>query len=320
MRRLAVIGLLMMVPSFASAEYVVGPGDVLQVTVWQHGDLDRSVPVRVDGNITFPPVGDVQATGLTTEELANRLEEQLFAFTRGTTKVTVAVAQFNSRYVVVTGAVGAPGRYAFEQIPNLFEVIGIAGGGIPGARLGEIEIVRTASGRVQTFDVDLNSYLEGGDPGRLADLQAGDVVYVPGSGIGDPAALGTATPGTTTISVLGAVGRPGTYEVQRSFALPEVIGLAGGLRPEADLRTIKVLSRESGGSEFVATLDLEEIFRAGQPVQFPIRPGDAIYVSPRRTGFLTTVTRGALSALALSRDILNFVVLFDVLNNNSTNN
>lgn len=320
MNRVAIIGALLLVPSLAFGEYIVGPGDVLQVSVWQHADLDRTIPVRIDGNITFPPVGDVQATGLTTEELATRLEEQLFAYTRGTTKVTVAVAQFNSKYVVVTGAVGSPGRYAFERIPNLFEIIGIAGGGLPGARLGEIEVVRSSAGRVETFSVDLNAYMDGRDPGRLAELAPGDVIYVPGSGIGDPTALGTATPGATTISVLGAVGRPGTYEVQRSFALPEVVGLAGGLRPDADLRSIKVLSREPDGTEFVATLDLEEIFRAGEPVRFPIRPGDAIYVSPREPGLVTTLTRGALSALSLSRDILNFVVLFDVLKNNDNNN
>ncbi len=305
----------------ASAQYVVGPGDVLQVTVWKESSLDRQVRVREDGYFTFPPVGDVEAVGLTTENLASRLEEQLFTFTRSTTRVTITVVEFNSKYVILSGAVNQPGRYAFEIIPSLPRVIGLAGGATPGARLSEVSIVRTIGAREEVLRVNLSQFLESGNLEQVPELKPGDVVNVPGSVVGDQALQpGVAAPGPGTISILGAVGRPGTYPVETSFALPEVLGLAGGLRPDADLRKISVLSREPDGSEFVATLDLEAIFYAGEPVSYPIRPGDALYIHAREPSVLGQVGRGVLTAMSLSRDILNFVLLWDVLkDDNSTN-
>ena len=315
MRRIVLVLIMLLLATAASAEYTIGPGDVLQITVWQFKDLDRTVTVRQDGIVTFPPIGDVQAAGLSTEGLASRVEDQLFSYTRGTTKVTVAIQEFRSRYVVVNGAVARPGRYAFEEIPGLFEVISVAGGVLPGARLSEVWVLRTTPQRTTSFRADLNAYLQSGDREQLPALEVGDAIFVPGGAAGAEMLPGVATPGPTTIAILGAVGRPGTYEVQHSFSLPEVIGLAGGLTPEADLEEIKVLSREPDGSELVATLDLEEIFRAGEPMHYPVRPGDAIYVPTRRPGFWGTIGRGALATLALSRDLVNFVLVIDTLQN-----
>jgi polysaccharide export outer membrane protein len=299
----------------ASAEYVVGAGDILQVSVWQNEALNREVFVREDGYFTFPPVGDVEAAGLSTEQLGERLSEQLFTYTRSTTKVTITVTEFNSKFVVVSGAVATPGRYTFQTIPSIVRVLGLAGGATIGARLSEVTVSRTENGSEEVMKVNVAEILDGdGDLSSLPPLQAGDVVYVPGAGYSDPQATpGTSAPGPGTISILGAVGRPGTYPAETSFALPEVLGLAGGLAPNADLRSIRVLSRERDGSEFVAELDLEEIFRAGEPIEYPIRPGDAIYVEAHETSFLMQLGRGTLSVLALSRDLANFILLWDVL-------
>jgi polysaccharide export outer membrane protein len=303
------------------AEYVIGPGDILQVTVWQNANLNQQVRVREDGFFTFPPIGDVEAVGLTTEELAAGLGEQLFTYTRGTTRVTITVVEFNSKYVIVSGAVAQPGRLAFQLIPSLPRVIGLAGGALPGARLSEVTIVRTVGDREEAIKIDLARALESGDLSALPPLQPGDVVTIPGSGLAaDASAIpGVAQPGPGTIALLGAVNRPGTYPVSSSFALPEIIGLAGGLTPNADLRHIKVLSREPNGTEFVATLDLEEIFRAGEPVHYPIRPGDAIYIETRKPGVLGYIGGAALQTLSLSRRALDFYVLIDLLNNDENN-
>lgn len=312
------LALLATTMSTAMAEYVVGPGDVLQITVWQHADLDRQVQVRQDGVITFPPLGDVSAHGLSTEELGQQLSEELIAFTRRTTQVTVSVAQFNSRYVILNGYVGQTGRFVFEEIPSLVRVIGLAGGAQPGALLSDVQIVRQVGERDETLHVDLGAYLRGESLIDPPKLQPGDVIIVPGatSGPGAPE-LGAATPGEATISVLGGVNRPGTYQVEREFALPEVLGLAGGLTQDADLRKIQVLSREPDGSEFVATLDLEEIFRAGEPVRFPIRPGDALLIERRRRGLLGEIV---FTTLTLSRNILDLLLIFEILGNDTGGN
>jgi len=318
---LAVMTGLVLLASSARAEYVIGPGDVLQVTVWQHSNLDQQVRVREDGYFTFPPVGDVEAVGLTTEELAAGLGEQLFTYTRGTTRVTITVVEFNSKYIIVSGAVAQPGRLSFQAIPSLPRVIGLAGGALAGARLSEVTIVRSTGDREEAIKVDLARALESGDLATLPALRAGDVVTIPGAGISADATTipGVAQPGPGTITLLGAVARPGTYPVSSSFALPEVIGLAGGLAPTADLRHIKVLSREPDGTEFVATLDLEEIFRAGQPVRYPIRPGDALYIETQKPGVLGYIGQAAVQALSLSRDALAFYALIDLLDENGNN-
>lgn len=301
----------------ARAEYVIGAGDVLQISVWQNESLERSVRVRQDGLVTYPPLGDLRAVGLTPEALASRIGEQLFAYTSGATQVTVTVTEFNSQYVVLNGAVGQPGRYAFEEIPSLLQVIGLAGGTQPGARLSEVRIVREVDGREEILIVDVNAYLETGDPAHLIALRPADIIYVDGSTIGPEAAIPNPTvPGSATIAVLGAIARPGNYAVEPSFHLTEILALAGGLSGNADLRKIKVISREPGGSEVVATIDLEEILEAGDPVRYPIRPGDALYIQPREPGLIGTVSNGVLSVLAVSRDILNFILIFDVLKNN----
>jgi len=264
----------------------------------------------------------VEAAGLTTEQLAERLGEQLFTYTRSTTKVTITVTEFNSKFVFVSGSVANPGRYTFQTIPSIVRVLGLAGGATPGARLAEVTVSRTANGREEVITMNVSAILDGDRTVEsLPPLQAGDVIYVPGAGYADPQATpGTAAPGPGTISILGAVGRPGTYPVETSYALPEVIGLAGGLAPNADPRTIRILSREADGREYVAELDLEEIFRAGGPIEYPIRPGDAIFVEALDPSLLAQLGRGTLTVLTLSRDIANFILLWDVLRDEDNTN
>jgi hypothetical protein len=173
-----------------------------------------------------------------------------------------------------------------------------------------------------TSVIDLEAFLSGDTTVSVPILKPGDVIYVPGLSVGPGggAIPGTAAPSAATISILGAVNRPGTYPVATSFALPEVLGLAGGLRSDADLSEIRVLSRDAGGSEVVATLDLEQIFIAGEPLRYPIRPGDALYIMPRDAGAFGSVANGVLTVLSFSRDLLNFVLLIDVLNDDNSNN
>ncbi len=314
-----VLGSLLLIglaPSAALSSYVIGSHDGLQISVWQHSELDRPVTVRADGMITFPPVGDIRAAGLTTEELANALEEQLFAYVRGTTQVTVTVVNFLSRYIIVSGQVAQPGRYAFEEIPNLFQIIGQAGGALPGARLSEVRVIRSFEGREETLTADVAHYVASGDPQLLPELMPGDLVFVPGPYGATEAGLAPAA----NVSILGAVGRPGVYPVNQVFSLVDAVALAGGLAPGADLRRIRVLSREPGGSQVVATLDLEEILRVGEPVHYPIRVGDAIFIPQARPGFLGSIFGGALTAISISRDLLNFVLLIDYINDRDRRN
>ena len=132
---LAFLSVVTLAPMARAADYVLGPDDVLTISVYLHAELERpNAVVDANGNVTFPPIGEIKAAGLTPKQLGDRIADRLSTYLRQTTAVTVTVSQYLSRSVYVTGAVAKPGRYGFEVIPTLVEVIGQAGGAIPGAR------------------------------------------------------------------------------------------------------------------------------------------------------------------------------------------
>jgi len=298
------------VPS--GVDYVIGVDDVLNIAVWQREDLSRTVAIRATGRLTFPPVGEIRAAGLTTSQLAQAIEDELFAYTRERPQVTVSVVAFNSRKVFITGQVAQPGRYAFEQIPGVAEVLGIAGGALPGAQLSDIRIVRTSGGQTQSIRVDLQGYLQNGGVGPMPELLPGDLIYVPGS-FGTASSAGATGDGAVAY-VFGQVTRPGAVPISGEADILQVLALAGGLTPQANLEKVQVVTRESG-STVVADLDLEDYLENGVITGFPVRPGDTINVPMRKLTTLGKAWTYTGAALGLSRNVLDAVIVSDYLGN-----
>ncbi|NWF91207.1 MAG: polysaccharide biosynthesis/export family protein [Ignavibacteriaceae bacterium] len=285
--------------------YVLNPEDVLSISVWERPDLSRTVTVRAGGAITFPPLGDVQAAGLSPAGLARYLEERLTDLLRGPVQVTIEMVAFNSRRITVSGAVTAPGRYSFEQIPGILEALGAAGGLGATADLGRVQIFRKVGEQQTVLTVDLTDALQTGDFGSLPPLVPGDVIYVPAVG-GPWGELGRAA------YVIGEVARPGAYAVGTGLDLVKVLSLAGGPGPGADLEHVRIVGRDPKGKSFVAEVDVERYLEAGRS-DFIVQPGDAIGVPAQRrrgTGAAWLATR---EILGLSRDVLNLFLISDVL-------
>jgi polysaccharide export outer membrane protein len=114
-------------------EYVLGPEDVVSISVWMHPELERTAAIGADSTLVLPPIGSVKAAGLTTKQLGDRIADRLSSYLRQSTTVTVSVKDYLSRSVYVSGAVAKPGRYGFERVPTIVDVINQAGGAIPGA-------------------------------------------------------------------------------------------------------------------------------------------------------------------------------------------
>src|SRR5712691_13258655 len=116
-----------------SAEYTLGPGDVLRITIYGHGDLPQEVVLSSDGSFIYPFIGQVRAAGLTvpqlTESMARRLEEGYLV----APQITIAVTQYSSQQVYVLGAVKAPGVQTLKRHTTLLELIAAAGGPTPEA-------------------------------------------------------------------------------------------------------------------------------------------------------------------------------------------
>jgi polysaccharide export outer membrane protein len=163
------------------ASYTIGVTDVLKITVWKNPESSvEAVPVRTDGKISVPLINDVQAEGLTPEELKDVITRDLSEFV-SEPQVTVVVVQMNSRFVSVIGEVGGQDtRVPLTRDLRVLEAIAQAGGFGPFADKSDIRIVRrNADGTESEYRFDYGAYIRGRAPGTNIVLQHGDTIVVP---------------------------------------------------------------------------------------------------------------------------------------------
>lgn len=122
-------------------DYIIGPEDVLEVTVWKNADLSKSVQVRPDGRISMPLIGDVSAVGRTTSQLTADIANRLRSFMENPV-VSIVVNQVNSYLIYVLGEVKTPGRYPLKSKTTLLQAITLAGGFTPVAARNKIVVFR----------------------------------------------------------------------------------------------------------------------------------------------------------------------------------
>lgn len=305
---LAVFGLLLVCLPAVAEDYVLGPEDVVQVSVWLHPELERALTLDANGNVTLPPVGEIKASGLTPKQLSDKISDRLSSYLRQTTTVTCTVTQFMSRSVFVQGAVAKPGRYGFERLPSVADALSQAGGAITGADLAAVQIVRKEGSARRTLSADLSAALRTGDTSALPELKAGDTIIVPGTG-----ASGSSS-GVEGVGVLGQVAKPGLYSVGNGQDLWTVLALAGGVTDRGNFSDVRLLTRTESG-QAVAIVNLREVLEKGSRAPVTVKPGDVVVVMAKGPNVWTAFT----GILALSRDALNLAVLVDYLNNKKTN-
>jgi len=165
-------------PATTDASYKIGAQDVLRIDVWKEPEISRSVPVRPDGKVSLPLLNDVQAAGLTSMELANVIAEGLKKFINNP-QVTVSVSEINSRRVYVTGEVTRPG--AFPLLPNMtiLQALTSAGGFTKFARIKNIYVLRTESGKQVKHPFNYKDVVNGKRAEDNILLQPGDTIVVP---------------------------------------------------------------------------------------------------------------------------------------------
>src|SRR5258708_3340511 len=125
----------------ASPDFVIGPSDVLNVNVWREAEISRSVPVRPDGKISLPLLGDLQASGLTADQLQNVIKKGLKDYISNP-EVTVIVQEVKSRQVNVVGQVAKPGSYVLAKNMTVLDAIATAGGFKDFAKTQKIYVLR----------------------------------------------------------------------------------------------------------------------------------------------------------------------------------
>ena len=166
-------------PGTAEEPYTIGVQDVLRVSVWQQEGANVDVPVRPDGMITVPLIGDVQARGKTAQQLQQEITKKLAKHVVSP-EVAVIVLQMNSRFVSVVGRVQQTARVPMTQDLRVVEAIALAGGFDPFADTNNIRVVRRLpDGKEMEYRFDYEAYMEGRAPNTNFLLKSGDVIYVP---------------------------------------------------------------------------------------------------------------------------------------------
>src|ERR1700679_1892602 len=155
--------------------YIIGPQDVLDISVWKEPEVSRTVPVRPDGKISLPLLNDVQAAGLTPSQLAGQITVSLKKYVTSP-QVTVIVATINSQRVYIIGEVLRPG--AFPMLPgmNVLQGLSSAGGFTQFAKTKSIYVLRMENGKQQKYPVNYKEVVSGKHPDQDILLKAGDTI------------------------------------------------------------------------------------------------------------------------------------------------
>jgi polysaccharide export outer membrane protein len=159
-------------------EYVIGIPDLLRIVVWRNPELSVEVPVRRDGKISVPLVDDVQAEGLTPEELKEVLTEALAEFVTAP-DVTVIVQQTLSHTVTVVGGVARSGQIPLVREMRVLEAIAVLGGFNPWARKDQVKIIRNLDSGPVEYVFNFGAFSAGKAPDSNLLLKPGDTIVVP---------------------------------------------------------------------------------------------------------------------------------------------
>jgi len=159
-------------------DYVIGPGDVLNISVWNNETLTKAVTVLPDGKIHFPLIGEIVVGGKTLVVLEKELKTKLHPFVPDP-ELSVMVGQVNSMLIYVIGKVNQPGRFALNTNVNVLQALATAGGLNTFAKRNKIKIFRKTRGKTHILPFEYDRVTEGENPEQNVRLERGDVVVVP---------------------------------------------------------------------------------------------------------------------------------------------
>jgi polysaccharide biosynthesis/export protein len=268
--------------AYTPSAYLIGPGDVLQINVWDHPELASAdggggagangqrpadpaagFVVSASGEVQFPYIGKLKVAGKTTDEVQESLGHALTYFKNP--QVTVRIASFRSKQVYVDGEVRLPGVQPINDVPmTLYEAINRAGGLQPSSDESRLELIRDG----RAYGIDLTAMLAHRISGAGIVLKDGDVLHV-------------SSRDQNGVYVMGEVNRPAFAIPRRdgSLTLSDALSQAGSLNTSsADASQVFVIRGSGSASPQVYHLD------AGSPIamvlanQFELQPKDVVYI------------------------------------------
>ncbi len=251
-------------------DYQVGPGDVLEVTVYDNPELSRIPTVQTNGAISYPLLGEVQVAGLTIAEVQKKIMGLLAQDYLVNPQVEVKVRDYQSQFVSVVGEVNAPGRKPLRGRTRLIDVL-IDAGGFTTRASGEVIITRRegafdGGGNTVRVRISNSATLTPQDQVNLdLPIRNGDIVTASAKYF---------------VTVDGEVNRPGRYAIEADLTVTGAVSLAGGLTRFGS-NTVKVRrTDQQSGRVTLVEVDLKDV-RNGRSPDLPLQPNDVISVSRR---------------------------------------
>jgi len=161
-----------------AGDYIIGAGDVLFVSVWKDQAMTQTVPVRPDGKISFPLIGELQAGGRSVAQLKEEMEGKLSRYVPDPV-LTIGIHEIKSLLVYVIGRVNAPGRFAINSNVDVLQALAMAGGCNAFADTKNIRVFRKVGNKTQIMDFNYNDVSTGKSLDQNIMLERGDVIVVP---------------------------------------------------------------------------------------------------------------------------------------------
>lgn len=165
-------------PAETEKDYLIGVGDVLEIQVWHEPDLSRTLTVRLDGKISLPLAGDVEAVGKSTSDLDQLLEKH-FADLVTEPAVSVILLESRSRRYYVIGQIGQPGEFPIDSPLTILQAIARCGGFQEWAKREEIKIIRRINGRDEFLSFNYDTFVSGKNLKQNILIAPGDTIIIP---------------------------------------------------------------------------------------------------------------------------------------------
>jgi polysaccharide export outer membrane protein len=219
-------------------DYVLGPEDLVEIDIYQVDELKRTVRISSSGYIKLPLAGKIKASGLTTSELEEEIEQRLERYLQEPV-VSASVREFRSQRVTVIGAVKKPQVHIVTQQKFLLDMLSLSEGLTEDA--GDICIVQRGD---ETIVVNINDLLVNGKTQLNIPIFAGDTIHVPKGGI---------------VFVDGSVNAPGSFMMNGEMTITQVIAMAKGMQYEADRNDLKIYRETGSEAREIIDVDYDEI-------------------------------------------------------------
>jgi polysaccharide export outer membrane protein len=244
----------------------VGAEDLIEISVFEIPDLNRTVRVSSQGTISLPLLGEIRVEGLTPMQVESRLRDELGRRYLQDPQVSVFVKEHGSSKVSVLGAVGKPGVYEMTGPRTLLQILSQAGG-LRDDAAAELFLIRGANnGKSERVAIPVQDLMAHHDPALNVPIRSGDIISVP-------------IEQEIYIYVDGAVRNPGRVDhpASRSITLLQAIAKAGGTTDRANLKEIQVLRKGEDGVQTLVQVNLKRI-RKGKDLDPLLRDGDIVVV------------------------------------------